>query len=575
MFRFRSPVRFQSRRGWLALDMPDDARLSVEIIEHFVRDVRGVAHFAGGADRSQFASPPSGWCSWYYYYQDLSEIEVLKNARWMAEHLKPFGAEYIQIDDSWQGAGKGGGENRDWETINERFPSGMKRICERIHGLGLKAGLWIAPHGQSDADFVGKNTDAFLWRADGSSPGEDAEDSADIKKINWVGRFMVDSSGAVGQAYLRTLFERLAGEWGFDYFKIDGQPLVQKAYSELRDRFDNPSMTPAEAYRAGLRVIRETIGPQRYLLGCWGTPWWAAGIVNGGRTGDDIWAAWEGMKPAMQSTWQRYWSHGLVWDADPDVICVRPPLTLEQARVWASVMGLTGQSLFVGDKMYELPEARVELLRRVLPPAGIRPVQLYPVERPDVICLKIDDAAGVRDIVGFFNWDEASREFAVDAGTLGLPPGDYLAYDVWNRRLLGRLDQTMTLTLEPTSCRVLCIRAIERGKPTLIGTSRHITQGAVDVIRYECGRNRIRGESRLVAGDPYEIRFFVQPGGTTFGLVRPEADGARVEVHSDGPVATLTLTSDENRTVAWSAVYTVSGRVARSPRRLTGEDVAE
>ena len=82
-------------------------------------------------------------------------------------------------------------------------------------------------------------------------------------------------------------------------------------------------------------------------------------------------------------------------------------------------------------------------------------------------------------------------------------------------------------------------------------------------------------ESRLVAGDPYEIRFFVQPGGTTFGLVRPEADGARVEVRSDGPVATLTLTSDENRTVAWNVVYAVSGRVARSPRKLTGEDVAE
>ena len=80
---------------------------------------------------------------------------------------------------------------------------------------------------------------------------------------------MVDSSGASGQAYLRTLFERLAGEWGFDYFKIDGQPLVQKAYTELRDRFDNPSMTPAEAYRAGLRVMRRTIGPQRALPGRW------------------------------------------------------------------------------------------------------------------------------------------------------------------------------------------------------------------------------------------------------------------------------------------------------------------
>ena len=560
MFRFVSPVRFDSSRGWLALDMADDARLSVEIIEHFIRDVRGVAHYTGLHDSSAFERPPSGWCSWYYYFQELNEAEVIKNARWMAENLKPYGADYIQIDDSWQGAGKGGGENRDWETTNARFPSGMKRLCEVIHEMGMKAGLWIAPHGQSDANFVRQNADAFLWRADGSSPGEDRDDPADIKKLNWVGRYIVDSSGAVGQAYLRRLFERLANDWGFDYFKIDGQPLVQKAYAEHRGRFDNPSMTPEQAYRAGLRVIRDAIGPQRYMLGGWGTPWWAAGILNGSRTGDDVWAAWEGMRPAMTSTWQRYWSHSLVWDADPDVICLRPPLSLEQARVWASVMGLTGQSLFVSDKMYTLSDDRVELLRRVLPPARIQPVHLYPVEQPDIICLKIDDAAGPRDIVGLFNWQESSREIALDLDTLGLPQGDYLVYDVWGNRLLGRLDQAMTMALTPTSCRVLCIRAIERGKPTLVGTSRHITLGAVDMLRYQCGGSRIKGESRLVAHEPYEIRFFVQPGGTTLGLIRPEADGARIAVTTDGPIATLTLTSDENRSVSWSAFYAVPGR---------------
>ena len=46
MYRFVSPVRFHSKEGWLTLDMPGDARLSVEIIEHFIRDVRGVAQYS-------------------------------------------------------------------------------------------------------------------------------------------------------------------------------------------------------------------------------------------------------------------------------------------------------------------------------------------------------------------------------------------------------------------------------------------------------------------------------------------------------------------------------------------------
>ena len=45
--------------------------------------------------------------------------------------------------------------------------------------------------------------------------------------------------------------------------------------------------------------------------------------------------------------------------------------------------------------------------------------------------------------------------------------------------------------------------------------------------------------------------------------MRPEADGARIEVTSDGPIATLTLTSETSRTVSWSAFYAVPGRAER------------
>lgn len=572
LFRFEqplpAPLRIDGER--LVLAAADDVHVRVVRVEHFVRDMRGIAHHERRLDRANFPRPPSGWCSWYHYYQELNEEEVVRNAEWMSRHLRPFGAEYIQIDDAWQGVGHGLGENRDWETIDRRFPHGMKWLADQIRANGMKPGIWLAPHGQSNFDFVAAHRAAFLWRGDGSSAGEETEPGS-VQKYNWEGRYIVDASGTAGQEYLRRLFRRLADEWGYDYFKIDGQPLVQDLYAKYRDRFADPQLTPEEAYRAGLRAIRDAIGPQRFLLGCWGTPWWGAGILDGTRTGGDIDAnaGWTGMAPALDCTWQNYWTHTIVWYADPDVLCVRPPLTLEQARVWATVMGLTGQSLLTSDKMYELTEDRIELLRRVFPPADIRPADLCGVRRPDVICLKIADAAGRRDLVGLFNWSDSPRGATLSLEALGLEPDTYVAYDVWRRELLGRVDTSLRLTLAPTSCRLICVRALNASGPTLLGTSRHITQGSVDVESLAISDRQIGGVSRVVGGDAYEIRLLLTTGDDVLTLTGAAADGAPAAWRVDGNVGIVTLSSPGSRAVRWSATCerTTAAEVA-APARL-------
>ncbi|MCG3128805.1 MAG: hypothetical protein CHACPFDD_03698 [Phycisphaerae bacterium] len=572
LFRFEQPLPaplcFDGER--LVLDGPDETNVRVARFEHFVRDVRGIAHHERALDRTNFPRPPSGWCSWYQYYQELSEDDVVRNAEWMARNLLPFGAEYVQIDDAWQGVGHGLGENRDWETIDRRFPHGMKWLADQIRAHGMKPGIWLAPHGQSNFDFVAANRAAFLWRADGSSVGEETEPGS-VQKYNWEGRFIVDASGKAGQDYLRRLFRRLADEWGYEYFKIDGQPLVQDLYAKHRDRFADPRLTPEEAYRAGLRVMRETIGPQRFLLGCWGTPWWGAGILDGTRTGGDIDAnaGWSGMTPALECTWQNYWTHTIVWYADPDVLCVRPPLTLEQARVWATVMALTGQSLLASDKMHELADERVELLRRVFPPADIRPADLCPLRRPDVICLKIADAAGRRDLVGVFNWCESTRSADLSLDALGLEPGAYVAYDVWRREVLGRIDASLRVTLEPTACRLICIRPLNANGPTLLGTSRHLTQGGVDVESISVADGPISGVSRVVGGDRYEIRVLLASGDDVLTLSAAQAAGAAASCRVEGCVGVVTLESAESRTVRWSATSARAGSTSvAAPQRV-------
>ena len=53
-------------------------------------------------DKNSFAmTPPMGWNSYDYYDTTVTEEQVKANARYMAEHLKEYGWEYIVVDIEW------------------------------------------------------------------------------------------------------------------------------------------------------------------------------------------------------------------------------------------------------------------------------------------------------------------------------------------------------------------------------------------------------------------------------------------------------------------------------------------
>ncbi len=45
--------------------------------------------------------PPMGWNSFDCYDLSVTEEQVKGNADYMAQHLKPYGWEYIVIDMEW------------------------------------------------------------------------------------------------------------------------------------------------------------------------------------------------------------------------------------------------------------------------------------------------------------------------------------------------------------------------------------------------------------------------------------------------------------------------------------------
>jgi hypothetical protein len=518
--------------------------------QNYYRNVLGVKQYQP-LDKSRFPLPPSGWCTWYYYYNRINATEVKRNAEWIAANLKDYGAQYVQIDDGWQGSGGRDG-GRDWTTVNpQRFPGGMAGLAAHIKSLGLTPGLWLAPHGQSNPSVVSNTPNVFLLKPDGTTASD-----------TWEGRFLVDPTTPETLAYLKAMFTKFTG-WGYEYFKIDGQPIVVDEYRAKKQFMKTPSDDAVGLYRKTLDSIRSAIGPDRYLLGCWGIPLEGAGIMNGSRTGGDIVLGWGGFQVALRPTMQYYYLHNIVWYSDPDVLVVRAPLTLDQARVWATLEGLTGQALMSSDRLMDLSEERVELMRRIYPAVDIRPLDLFPSERDKRIWdLKINHLGRNYDVVGVFNFGTDKPESTrLSWKELGLPADKPVhVFDFWNKEYLGAWSEGMVVDAAPTSCRVLTLLP-GTDRIQFISSGRHITQGWVDLTSLEQNEagNSFKGNSKLVKNDPYELRF-VFPRGTNYVVKRVVARAGTfsklpVKISNHQGWASVQFTSPKTREVKWEVEF--------------------
>jgi alpha-galactosidase len=145
-------------------------------------------------------TPPMGWNSWNCWAWTVSQQKVLRSARAMAASgLINHGWTYINIDDTWQGARAG----KDHAIQgDEKFPD-MKGLCDEIHGLGLKAGIYSTPWITSYAGYPGESSD----NADGAWT-KTLHDAKHFGKYNFI---EADANQFAA--------------WGFDYLKYDWDPL--------------------------------------------------------------------------------------------------------------------------------------------------------------------------------------------------------------------------------------------------------------------------------------------------------------------------------------------------------------
>jgi len=310
--------------------------------------------FAAAADVGPLRPPPTAWCSWYHYFERVTQADIEENLH--AIDTLGLDIDVVQIDDGYQA------EIGDWLLLSDRFPS-LAAEVDSIRGAGRRAGIWVAPFLVGERSVLAREHPD--WLVGDASPGTGWPDQR-------LASLDVTRPGA--QAYLREVFGTFRG-LGIDYFKID---FIYAGAMEGRRA--EPGVTGVEAYRQGLAIIREAIGPEAYLLGCGAPILPSVGLVDAMRVGPDIAHHFEPLdgdlsqpsqRAAAQNTRWRAWQHGRFWVNDADCLVAGPHV--ERREEWAEVVERYSGLRVSSDRLLGLDDWGTETTRRLLRPGLTAP----------------------------------------------------------------------------------------------------------------------------------------------------------------------------------------------------------
>ncbi|HJQ31949.1 MAG TPA: NPCBM/NEW2 domain-containing protein [Pyrinomonadaceae bacterium] len=361
-------------------------------------------------------TPPMGWNSWNAWGEEVTQEKVLRSARAMASsELINYGWTYVNTDDAWQ-APRGGRLNA--LQGNEKFPD-IKALCDEIHALGLKAGIYSTPWVQSYAGYPGGSLETL------DAPWKKTEGPKQLnrKVLPW----------AIGRHHFADNDAKQWAEWGVDYLKYDWSPNEVPETEEM-----------ARALRASGRDIVYSLSNNAPFANA--ADW--ARLANAWRTTGDIRDTWTSVSHIgfSQDRWRPFAGPGH-WN-DPDMLVVghvgwgRPHptrLTPNEQYTHISLWCLLSAPLLLGNDLEKLDDFTLGLLTNdeVLDvdqdPLGRQAAQVLVDGRRQVWVKEMEDGSHV---VGLFNLARWEQPLTIEWRKLGLR-GAQRVRDLWRQKYLG------------------------------------------------------------------------------------------------------------------------------------------
>ena len=259
---------------------------------------------------------------------------------------------------------------------------------------------------------------------------------------------------------------------------------------------------------------------------------------------------WTSHLRAVQAWATHFFAHRKLFIADSgNVLTIDKPVPLNDAQISATIFGLNGSPLMIGDDVDRMAPERLAMLRQQFPrlPEAGEPLDLFDAPEPDHVKtfrLRVKTRWDAWELFAVFNFSpEPLRKTLPAAGAV---------WDFWDERYTGGATGALDVIVPPRSVKLLRV-APARAHPWILSTDIHIRQGQAEL-------------SGVAWDEPaLELRFTTARAGNVFLRVPKEfrlADPAGLWIAKDGNDASLIV-----RVAADSVTFRLL--VAIRPSRLS------
>lgn len=318
-----------------------------------------------------------GWSTWDYYGQRFTEKEISMNI----QKIKDLTAEanIIQIDGGWWKF------RGDYLDCRSDIDGGMKGVAKMIADNGCTPGLHLDGfRGEMASGVYQAHPDFFLKNENGKTFYSESQRPNRLEQSTYF-----DYSNPAAREYIKNVLKTIRQEWGFKYFKIDFMAYginreilkAQKKYGLKEIHAYDSTMTSMERTRAGLKAMREGMG-DAFFLGCSSVFGPTFGIVDGLRTGGDIFPNYKSYTTRCLQNGGGFYLHKTVVQNDADYLIVRNKddeeperawkdkfggdVTLNEAAMWADYVALFSGMHIASDNLNTLRSERKVLVKKAI-----------------------------------------------------------------------------------------------------------------------------------------------------------------------------------------------------------------
>lgn len=296
---------------------------------------------------------PCAWCSWYSYYDHISEHDILENADKSGEF--DF-IDHIQIDDGYES------HMGDWLEYSESFSNGLDGCIAKIAEKGKRPSIWVAPFIVSgESDIVKNHPDWLATDMDGNLIPAGYLTYGGWRDLPW---YVQDFSNEEVVNHIHNIFNFFVKKLRIRYFKLDAC-----YWGAIKGYLFRGNISRIENYRRGIRAILDAIGDDACLLGCNAPIWPSLGLFHTMRISDDTERNHHRTVQKAKETFNRLWMNNNLWINDPDALCIKDidgqHIEPNDVHLQIATVLICGGIVTIGDRLGDYSHEDKELLRRI------------------------------------------------------------------------------------------------------------------------------------------------------------------------------------------------------------------